>query len=285
MLHDTAWVPRDGFRTGTGRGAQRPSPGREYGHPDHEAEQLGQDPGGRPPDGLAGRGEEPHRELPAEPRRRSPAGRGPPTTPRRTPRRRAGRRARRRRCGRPPRELRGWSAGTAGSPPPASCSVAEETVGIGVRCPTTVTSAGSSPTSSQASRRAPCVGRLPGVEAPAGEGHLPAVGAQLARAHGEQHPRLTRLLEQGHQHGGRVGVRVGVERADELDNSLAVIAASASRRGRSPRRPPRRRRTGRRRAGSSRPRARDGRGGGGEDAGWPGVLHGSGGGSGHGPRH
>ena len=40
------------------------------------------------------------------------------------------------------------------------------------------------------------------VEPAAGEGHLVAMGTQVARSHGEDDPGLTVLLVEGYQHGG-----------------------------------------------------------------------------------
>ena len=75
--------------------------------------------------------------------------------------------------------------------------------GHGVSRPTTVTVAGSRPTSSVGLAEGSLDHRLARLETPAGEGHLARMGPEPVRAHGEHDPRLALLLEQGHQHGGR----------------------------------------------------------------------------------
>ena len=128
--------------------------GRRERHPEDEAEQLDQGPGRRAPHRLAGHLEEPHRELAVGEALGSGAVRRPATTPRGRRRRPPARSGPRRR---PARPRRGWPSATGGSSRVATTgviTVLEETVGMGVSWPTTVTSAGSRPTSSNASRSA-----------------------------------------------------------------------------------------------------------------------------------
>ena len=115
-----------------------------------------------------------------------------------------------------------------GRPPPASSSVSEETVGIGVRWPDDGDQCRVEPDLLPGLPQGALVGGLPGSSRPPGKATSPLVGAKRARADGEQDPGLARLLEQGDQHGGRVGVR-GVGRRSRTNSatSAAVVAASA----------------------------------------------------------
>ena len=81
---------------------------------------------------------------------------------------------------------------------------------MAVRCPTTVTERRVEADLLLGLAAGTLVDRLAGIELAPGEGDLALVGPQVGRPDGEEHPRLAVLLEERDQHGGRVGVGVGV---------------------------------------------------------------------------
>ena len=175
------WRPR----ARRGSGPRLRSCGRRARQSQGQAEQLHQHPCGGAPDGVpAASKNHTGNAAPAGPP--IPGGRAPTTTPRRRRRRPASPKGRRRRRG-PPRRV--WP------PAPASAEDAHHRRderaggdgGHGVRWPTTSDEEVSSPTSSEASRRAPASGVSPGSRRPRGS-DLSGVGPQVVGADGEDHP-------------------------------------------------------------------------------------------------